>query len=157
VEPLALNRDPAFPSTVPMTVADASRANLTVAGWGDTSYMGSGSSDLLEVKIPAVSNSTCEDAYDWLQPVVETDLCAGFPAGGQNTCHGDSGGSLYADLGGDQISVGVVNWAYGCAWALSPTVYGRVSAARAFIDDHADGVRWVSPAARWHAALSSLN
>jgi trypsin len=159
VTPLALNRDPAFPSTVPLVETIARRANLSVAGWGNTTYNGQGSSDLLEVRVPAVSNSDCEVIYEGLEDeeVLDSDLCAGFLLGGQSTCHGDSGGALHADVGRKPVEVGVVNWSLGCAWVGFPAVYGRVSAARTFIEAHVVDARWVSPSAHWHAALSSLN
>jgi secreted trypsin-like serine protease len=156
VTPLALNRDPAFPSTVPLIETSAARADLSVAGWGLTSEGGQPATDLLEVRMPAVTNSDCEVIYEELVDVGDTALCAGFFAGGQNICRGDSGGAVHADVGGEQVAVGVVSQTAICAGIGVPSIHVRVSAARTLIESHLEA-RWVSPSAHWHAALSSLN
>jgi hypothetical protein len=49
-------------------------------------------------------------------------LCAGFPDGGVDTCHGDSGGPLIV---GARL-VGVTSWGDGCARPSRPGVYVRL-------------------------------
>lgn len=71
-------------------------------------------------------------AYDRL--VDATSTCAGQPAGGVDTCAGDSGGPLLSPkAGGGWVQIGVTSWGYGCAQAAYPGVYARVAEAQAWI------------------------
>jgi secreted trypsin-like serine protease len=118
--------------------------NLQVTGWGDT-YYGShqGSSTLLKVTVPYVSNATCESgSYNGL--ITAGMMCAGYPNGGMATCQGDSGGPLVIYGNGAKragavapfaIEVGVVSWAIGCAAPSLYSVYTRVSEYRDWISD----------------------
>lgn len=57
-------------------------------------------------------------------------LCAGAPAGGVDTCAGDSGGPLRDSSG---LVVGVTSWGVGCGRPGLPGVYTRVSAVSGWI------------------------
>jgi secreted trypsin-like serine protease len=61
----------------------------TVTGWGATSSGGASSNALLEVDLPIVSNTTCNNAVGG---ITANMLCAGYAAGGKDSCQGDSGG-----------------------------------------------------------------
>jgi secreted trypsin-like serine protease len=54
----------------------------------------------------------------------DAQICAGEILGGEDTCQGDSGGSLYAKqvLNGEEkyVSVGIVSYGDGCAVAGYP-------------------------------------
>jgi len=99
----------------------------TVIGWGTTREGGAISRDLLEVKIPIVSNTECDAAYGSITPRM---VCA--YSTGKDSCQGDSGGPAFVSDGG-YLQMGIVSWGYGCARAGYPGVYTRVSAVADFI------------------------
>lgn len=105
--------------------------NATVTGWGTTrSGASSGSDVLLQVTVPIVSNAVCSPAYPDL---TNNMLCAGFSAGGKDSCEGDSGGPLFIENGSTVTQVGVVSFGNGCGLANNYGVYSRVSSAESFI------------------------
>ena len=54
----------------------------------------------------------------------------GVPGGGQDSCHGDSGGPIFMRNGdGEPIQVGVTSWGTGCAEANYP---GKEAGYRSF-------------------------
>lgn len=60
------------------------------------------------------------------------------PLSRTSACNGDSGGALVSHdkETGKPIVIGTVSWAAGCAQPRYPTVFGRVSAAREWIQEH---------------------
>lgn len=80
-------------------------ADLTVMGWGTTSFQGSSSDVLLEAVLDAVSNSDCNDAYG--EGAVTADMMCAARAG-KDACQGDSGGPLVEKSSGKQV--GIVSW-----------------------------------------------
>lgn len=107
----------------------------TVAGWGATSEGGSGSSDLLEVHLPIISDADCA-AYYGSSTDGASEVCAGVPEGGKDSCQGDSGGPLMIGSGDDALLIGVVSWGEGCARAGVPGVYAEVAALSSFIEQY---------------------
>jgi len=94
-----------------------------IMGWGNIYYNGPPSSVLLEVNIPI--DDDCGNYPD--NQITENHLCAGSSVGGENTCHGDSGGPLIiTNEYGEYEQIGIVSWAYGCADPGYPTVYSRI-------------------------------
>ncbi|XP_058629500.1 plasma kallikrein-like [Onychostoma macrolepis] len=82
---------------------------------------------LQEVMIPVVSNSDCDDAYDFLK-ITSNMICAGLlNEGGKDSCQGDSGGPLVTRNGSLWIKSGVVSFGIKCADPKYPGVYARVS------------------------------
>jgi len=103
---------------------------LVVSGWGYSEFgKGYGEDTPDAVKVPAVTNSKCKEAYGETFKA-ERMLCAGFMReGGKDACSGDSGGPLtLLDPKTDHIVlVGVVSFGYECARAGKPGVYARVN------------------------------
>jgi trypsin len=123
-----LNVDPVLVNQLPSyEVPSASEKDLRVrvAGWGYTSESsGVTSSVLQQVDLPVVSNAVCSAAYGGTR-INENNLCAGFKAGGRDSCSGDSGGPLFdAER---NVLIGTVSWGTGCARPNKYGVYTRVS------------------------------
>ncbi|KAH9124561.1 hypothetical protein AeMF1_004698 [Aphanomyces euteiches] len=89
---------------------------------------------LLEVGVNSLANSKCAQLLSGFS-VDNTMLCAGGELG-KDSCQGDSGGPLTVEQNGSEKLVGVVSWGIGCAQANKPGVYGRMSAARDFIEPY---------------------
>lgn len=142
---LLLLRTPSAQTPADMiTSSEASATNAgqpaEIAGWGDTSFGGSGSPVLLDADVQFVSSASCSASYPPTTPPgtgsfydAAVMICAGLPAGGVDTCQGDSGGPLMADVSGRRVLAGVTSWGTGCAAAGFPGVYARVLAAEAWI------------------------
>ncbi|KAK3864809.1 hypothetical protein Pcinc_029525 [Petrolisthes cinctipes] len=100
----------------------------TVAGWGAVQYNGPISAILRQVHLPVWSNTNCDQAYR--QPIMDSMVCAGFPAGGKDACQDDSGGPLMiqgeSGKGPWQV-VGLVSFGTRCAEPGIPGVYTRVT------------------------------
>jgi hypothetical protein len=101
--------------------------NLDVLGMGTTSSGASNVASMLrDVKVPAITNDECKQAYN-SNSVTSKMLCAGYPEGKKDSCQGDSGGPLVQINGNIHTQVGIVSWGAGCALAGKPGVYSRVS------------------------------
>jgi secreted trypsin-like serine protease len=105
---------------------DAAGVEATVVGWGATSQGGLPSSKLLELSVPIVSNTTCNQPASYNGQIKPDMICAGFAAGGKDSCQGDSGGPLMARRGLTWYSIGIVSWGDGCAQPNKYGVYARV-------------------------------
>lgn len=59
-------------------------------GWGDTAYAGSGSVELLKVRLDILDKSKCVSTFDDDDEIVINDnqICAGILTGGHDTCQG---------------------------------------------------------------------
>jgi secreted trypsin-like serine protease len=103
-----------------------------VSGYGLTKpgNNNSGSDTLKVATTPIISDSTCGSPSVYGSAFVASSMvCAGYLAGGVDSCNGDSGGPLQAPAqGGVFRLVGLVSWGYGCAAANAPGVYARVGA-----------------------------
>ena len=58
----------------------------TVAGWGDTSFQGKGSTVLLEVELPVITNTECERKMK--TKLISGQMCAGGEEG-RDSCQVD--------------------------------------------------------------------
>ncbi|XP_049809290.1 trypsin delta-like [Schistocerca nitens] len=102
---------------------------VTITGWGDLSYGGNHTEQLLAVTTHIVERSECNAAYGGR--ITERMICAGEKEGGKDSCQGDSGGPLV--VGSTQY--GVVSWGTGCAYPGYPGVYSNVPAVRSWITE----------------------
>ncbi|MCB1477296.1 MAG: serine protease [Tepidamorphaceae bacterium] len=87
--------------------------------------------DLREASIEYIDHEFCKERYSSLGSgwkVSNTEICAGAPGTGKDSCYGDSGGPLVAKLpDGSFRQVGVVSWGYECGHPVFPGIYARVS------------------------------
>lgn len=124
---------------VPLSTSDRDAVLTTagttaiVTGWGSLVGYAPGEASeplfpsvLHAVALPLVDQAVCAVVYPEL---AETQLCAGFAAGGSDACQGDSGGPLVvSDNAGGIVQVGIVSYGNGCAAPDNYGVYTRVSA-----------------------------
>ncbi|MCB2076871.1 MAG: serine protease [Novosphingobium sp.] len=87
--------------------------------------------DLREASIEYIDRNFCKERYSSLGAgfkVSNTEICAGAPGTGKDSCYGDSGGPLVAKLpDGSFRLAGVVSWGYECGHPVFPGIYARVS------------------------------
>uniref|UniRef100_A0A194AKC8 Putative trypsin-3 n=1 Tax=Pinctada fucata TaxID=50426 RepID=A0A194AKC8_PINFU len=109
-------------------VEAASNEQCTTTGWGTLQSGGSLSDVLMEVEVPIVGRTECNNAYGG--DITNRMICAG--KGGKDACQGDSGGPLVC-LNNDSAweLKGITSWGYGCAQPGYPGVYAN---APMFID-----------------------
>lgn len=109
------------------------RTQVQVAGWGVTDEDAfEGAAVLQFTSIPLQSARACRQTYGKF--FTDGMLCAGRREGGSDACYGDSGGPLYAELGGAPVQVGVVSSGYGCARPEYYGLYTNVAMFRDWID-----------------------
>lgn len=114
---------------------------FTTAGWGSTFEGDADSPSILQsVKLPLVSQSTCEKQLQQASPsstphLDSTMFCAGIPQGGKDSCQGDSGGPMFFKdtASGKFVLAGVVSWGFGCARANLSGIYSDVSSSYKWI------------------------
>ena len=103
-----------------------------VTGWGSTSPdpgpAPTPQDTLREARVPIISDGSCGSGSVYGAQFFPTVMvCAGFLAGGVDSCFGDSGGPLAVQApSGSWRQVGVVSWGEGCAQPNAPGVYSRV-------------------------------
>jgi secreted trypsin-like serine protease len=132
-------------AVAPISIAAQSERSLwlpgvltTIAGFGTTSQDSSQTPAVMQVaQVPIVADPVCAAAYprDTSAQVANngafdpsTMVCAGYPAGGVDTCAGDSGGPLLAVRGDGAFRlVGATSFGNGCAQPGYPGVYARVA------------------------------
>lgn len=108
----------------------------TIAGWGDLAEGGASPSILQKAEVPLVDEVTCNASY--AGQISDRMMCAGFSAGGKDSCTGDSGGPLtVADPAGHLKLVGIVSWGDGCALPKKFGIYSKVSTAYSWIIQNA--------------------
>ncbi|XP_075986161.1 chymotrypsin-1-like isoform X2 [Anticarsia gemmatalis] len=125
--------------------------DLTLTGWGTTSYPGRLPNDLMQLELKSITYEECKEAHKSTNAVFETQICAMTKAG-EGACHGDSGGPLVRE--GRQI--GIVSWGIPCARG-KPDVYTKVEAYMRWIektlyDDDQDHVKYLESHRHPHKA-----
>lgn len=115
-------------ATIPLvsaSIGDLTGAAAWVTGWGYTESSPAWPSQLYEVDVPVIDNTTCNTAYGG--DITANMMCAGLAGGGKDSCQGDSGGPIVINNGGQWQLAGVVSWGTGCADPGYYGVYTRVS------------------------------
>ncbi|XP_017086132.1 serine protease snake [Drosophila eugracilis] len=131
---------PELKPTCIWTEKELANSLVTAIGYGQTSFAGLSSAQLLKVPLLSVSNGECQVHYqvDQLaQGLLGTQMCAGDISGEKDTCQGDSGGPLLMQEGPLSYIVGITSLGQGCA-SGPPSVYTRVSS---FVD-WIEGIVW---------------
>ncbi|KAL3280358.1 hypothetical protein HHI36_017847 [Cryptolaemus montrouzieri] len=97
---------------------------LTLTGWGKTSFPGQVSRTLQTIKLTSLSNSQCRRTFP---QITSGSICTAGDSG-KGACQGDSGGPLVD--GNSQV--GVVSFGVPCAKG-QPDVFARVYAYNSWI------------------------
>ncbi|KAM6381749.1 coagulation factor IX [Pluvialis apricaria] len=97
----------------------------TVSGWGSTLFRGRPATILQVLKVPFVDRPTCLKSTS--TTILQNMFCAGFPAGGSDTCGGDSGGPYTTEIEGTWFLTGITSWGEECAKPGKYGIYTRVS------------------------------
>jgi secreted trypsin-like serine protease len=132
--------------TLDMDTKDYVGENVTLVGWGTTSFQGEIAKNLMEVVVPVVSNEECNKNYTSMEGsafaypdgINHNFICAGLPEGGKDSCQGDSGGPLMYPIDGSWYQFGIVSFGYKCAEPGYPGVYTRVSNFLKWIGSHVE-------------------
>lgn len=103
-----------------------SHTDCHVTGWGETQGTG-GEGMLKETGFPVIENKICNRPAYLNGRVKDHEMCAGNIEGGTDSCQGDSGGPLVCYDKKTFVLQGVTSWGLGCANAMKPGVYARVS------------------------------
>lgn len=107
----------------------AAGTSATIVGYGVSDSSASDSGILRQATVQMQSNTTCQTAmpgYD-----AQSMICAGLPAGGVDSCFGDSGGPIIVN----GVEAGITDWGSGfCGAAGTYGVYERLSFYRSAID-----------------------
>ncbi|MEM7156708.1 MAG: serine protease [Myxococcota bacterium] len=112
--------------------------DVVVIGWGATHSGGTTQNRLRFAEFDILDFGGCQLAYGD-QPgsepptpsISERMLCAAGPS--KDSCQGDSGGPLLANVGEDNVLLGIVSWGYGCADPQFPGVYTDAADYREWI------------------------
>ncbi|NXF91541.1 FA9 factor, partial [Eubucco bourcierii] len=97
----------------------------TVSGWGSTLFRGRPATVLQILKVPYVDRPTCLKSTS--TTILQNMFCAGFSAGGSDTCGGDSGGPYTTEIEGTWFLTGITSWGEECAKPGKYGIYTRVS------------------------------
>jgi secreted trypsin-like serine protease len=105
---------------------------VKIAGWGNTIKQpprgGNGGyyPDRMRVaRVPIVSDAAARKAYG---PAYVGTLMVAAGKGGKDACDGDSGGPMFARMGGKSYQIGITSFGKGCAVRAYPGVYTEVNA-----------------------------
>lgn len=117
-----VNSEPAIPANL---------AFVRTAGYGDKESDG----QLLQVDIPVQPFEVC-NASTTIEILQDMHICAGYDAGGCDSCKGDGGGPLYLfDSQGEIVQVGLVSFGAGCGQPGIPAGYTRLSSYTNWMKD----------------------
>ncbi|XP_038618233.1 serine protease 33-like [Tachyglossus aculeatus] len=143
----------------PICIADASSRPASgtpcwATGWGSPVFGGTLPPPvaLQKVEVPLIYREACDDLYHQpyqssstsLSPrggnevpedpiVLEGMICAGYPEGQRDVCHGDSGGPLSCPVNGVWVLTGVVSFGLACGTPSHPGIYADVATYASWI------------------------
>ncbi|NXA31173.1 PRS56 protease, partial [Eudromia elegans] len=100
-----------------------------IAGWGSLYEEGPSAEEVMEARVPLLSQETCRGALG-KELLTSAMFCAGYLSGGIDSCQGDSGGPLACeDPSSHRFTLyGITSWGDGCGERGKPGVYTRVAA-----------------------------
>ncbi|WP_181817790.1 serine protease [Psychromonas sp. B3M02] len=122
---------------------------LTVIGYGKMSGAEDATAEetipttLQEGDLPFIPTNQCY--WNNFDSVTDNMFCAGYSANDDldvDSCSGDSGGPVFADLDGQLTLVGLVSWGSSTC-ADAPGVYTNVSNLRTWVLENIDGIQVV--------------
>lgn len=101
-----------------------------IVGWGKRRNTDVSGSDILqEADVPIVKKRKCRKAFDY--KITNKQVCAGYKAGGVDSCAGDSGGPLLCQhsYGNDNrwMVYGVTSYGEGCGQKGKFGIYTKVA------------------------------
>ncbi|NXO42382.1 TMPS9 protease, partial [Locustella ochotensis] len=98
-----------------------------ISGWGDLQEGNDTKPEILQKAfVGIIEQNTCNFLYNF--SLTDRMICAGFMEGMVDSCQGDSGGPLACEVTpGVFYLAGIVSWGFGCAQAMRPGVYSRIT------------------------------
>jgi trypsin len=115
-----LNDDPKIPRD---------SEGITLLGYGALEEEGTFSYTLQKSKVLAAPANRC---YLYSRFRNDKMICSWFPAGGRDSCVGDSGGPVLTHTG---VQIGIISFGQGCARVGYPSVNTRVSFYKDWIEE----------------------
>jgi len=109
---------------------------IMAGGWGTLTQGGKQPTILQKVELPFMNTAQCRQYYG--TSITDNMICTYKP--GQDTCQGDSGGSIEGRTPNSfYTAIGVVSWGAGCAQENGPGVYAKVTNYLTWIKDNTSG------------------
>ncbi len=127
-----------------------------ISGWGATEFGGQPSNQLRRADLQVLggpSDTECGRYGANFDAAVE--VCAGFPAGGVDSCQGDSGSPLAVDVAGTPMLAGLTSVGFECALADYPGIYTRITSFVTWIQNYLPAVTSV-PSAPSNVTVQAL-